>query len=59
MAAVKVFEYRQHAQECLRLAGSLPTGEHRIFLLEMARAWHRLAQDHEGTGRSKTEAPTQ
>ena len=43
----KPAEYRQHAHECLRLASATESREHHTFLLEMAQAWFRLAQEHE------------
>ena len=47
MSAGKGYEYRQHAQECLRLADETTSPEHRALLFDMARAWHQLAQDYE------------
>ena len=47
MSAGKVYEYRQHAQKCLRLADEMGSPEHRALLFDMARAWHQLAQDYE------------
>ena len=47
MSAGKGYEYRQHAQECLRLADETASPEHRALLFDMARAWHQLAQDYE------------
>jgi hypothetical protein len=47
MSAGKGHEYRQHAQECLRLADEAGSPEHRALLFDMARAWHQLAQDYE------------
>jgi hypothetical protein len=38
-------EYRRHAAECLRLAEHAGSPEARSFLMMMAAAWHRLAQD--------------
>jgi hypothetical protein len=43
----KGYEYRQHAQQCLRLADQMGSPEHRALLFDMARAWHQLAQDYE------------
>ena len=37
--------YRRHAAECLRLAEDAGSPEARSFLMMMAAAWHRLAQD--------------
>jgi hypothetical protein len=47
MAVATAAEYRRFARECLELA---ETGapERRRTLVEMARAWHRLAQEIEG-----------
>jgi hypothetical protein len=40
--------YRQYAQECVELANSNFTSpEIRSCLLQMAQAWHKLAQDQE------------
>ena len=48
MFSSRVVEYRQHAQECLRLANEMGSSpEHRALLFDMARAWHQLAQDYE------------
>jgi hypothetical protein len=44
MFSSRVVEYRQHAQECLRLAASATSPEHRAVLVSMARSWHELAQ---------------
>jgi hypothetical protein len=41
MATVE--EYRRHAAECLRLAQEAKTGDDRLRLLQMAQAWHELA----------------
>ena len=54
MSAGKVYEYRQHAQKCLRLADEMGSPEHRALLFDMARAWHQLAQDYERNERPET-----
>jgi hypothetical protein len=54
MTDSKTSEYRQHAHRCLELAGSLPWGQHRAFLLETARNWHRLAQEQEDAAQPNT-----
>ena len=36
-------EYRRHAAECLLVASELTDPHRRIAMLEMARAWSRLA----------------
>jgi hypothetical protein len=46
MIRTKVEEYRQHAQECLQLAGMMTSPEHRAVLVAMAQAWKLLAQFH-------------
>jgi hypothetical protein len=43
----RVEKYRHHAQECLRLADVMTVPEHRAALVDMARAWHQMAQVHE------------
>jgi hypothetical protein len=39
--------YRQYAQECVKLANNFTSPEIRTCLLQMAQAWHTLAQDQE------------
>jgi hypothetical protein len=46
MIRTKVEEYRQHAQECLQLAGMMTSPEHRAVLVAMAQGWKLLAQFH-------------
>lgn len=41
----KASEYRQHAEECRVLAKSMPTGNDREQLLEMAKTWDTLATE--------------
>jgi hypothetical protein len=41
-------QYRDLAQDCQRMANSLPTGsDSRASLLEMAQIWNRLADEQE------------
>src|SRR5262249_5734173 len=42
--------YRRLARECLEVAYSLPLGEGRTTLLEMAQVWLRLADDYRNSG---------
>jgi hypothetical protein len=42
----KAAEYRRYAQECLQIAACARL-EQRLLLVEMARAWHQLAQAQE------------
>jgi hypothetical protein len=39
-------EYRRHARECLQIAARARL-EQRLVLIEMARAWHQLAEAQE------------
>lgn len=41
--------YKRYAEECYRLAKTLPT-EYRSTLLEIAEAWIKLAQESESRG---------
>ena len=41
----KASEYRAHAAECRKLAGSMGRGEAYDQLMEMAATWDRLAKD--------------
>jgi hypothetical protein len=43
----KAAEYRDHARECREIAASMPPGEARARLREMARLWDELAEDRE------------
>ena len=43
-------EYRRYVEDCLRLAKS-SSPETKAFLIMMAGAWHRLAQDQENIER--------
>jgi phytoene/squalene synthetase len=40
-------EYRQHAEECRKLARHLPVGQQREQLLEIAKHWDELVQTRE------------
>ena len=40
-------EYRERAQQCVHLAGTAPTKQQKSILLNMARAWIRLAKQVE------------
>ena len=42
----KASEYREHAEECRRLAKTA-IGEHRTHLEKMAKTWEELARDRE------------
>jgi hypothetical protein len=42
-------QYRQFAEECLRLAQQTNNGNHRQVLEEMAEAWSTLAEEAEKT----------
>ena len=41
----KVSEYEQHVEECLTLAKSAGSEEHRKMLQNMAETWQALADD--------------
>ena len=43
----KATEYRQHAEQCGKLAKQIVTGEHRDQLLKMAETWEVLASETE------------
>jgi hypothetical protein len=45
-------QYREFAEECLRLARDANAERHRKILEEMAEAWSKLAEDDE-RGRSQ------
>jgi hypothetical protein len=38
-------QYREFAEECLRLANGANNGNHRKVLEEMAEVWSRLAEE--------------
>ena len=40
-------EYREHAEECRKLARGMAEGDARQQLLLMAETWDRLAEDRE------------
>jgi hypothetical protein len=46
-------EYRREAENCLRMAEHVGSPEAKSFLITMASAWHRLAQDLENTERAE------
>jgi hypothetical protein len=48
-------QYRQHADECIRLAGSAGDPVDRALLLQMAQAWRRLADRAEAENTKKRE----
>jgi hypothetical protein len=41
----KASEYREHAEQCRKLAKGMPPGEQRDQLAEMAVTWDRLAEE--------------
>jgi hypothetical protein len=41
----KSSEYRQHAEECGRLARTMKSGEQHGLLLQMAATWEGLAEE--------------
>jgi hypothetical protein len=45
-------EYRERAAECCRVANEIANPDSRMTLLEMARAWLRLADQAERNSRS-------
>jgi hypothetical protein len=49
-------EYRRYAARCLQQARADPDSKHRLFLIEMAEAWRRLAETANVTA-GYTEAP--
>lgn len=48
-------EYRQHAEECRKLAKSMPDSDAKQQLLLMAETWDRLAADREASLRVQPE----
>ena len=42
-----VSEYREHAEECRRLAQSIANAEHKAALESMAETWESLARERE------------
>ncbi len=49
-------EYRRYAENCLRLIAYAGSSEAKAFLITMADAWHRLAQDLENIERPAEDA---
>jgi hypothetical protein len=45
--ASRADQYRQLAQDCLRLAHEVPSGPPRDNLMDMAREWERLADEQD------------
>ena len=45
----KIFEYREHAEECRTMAKLARSQSHREMLLNMAATWDGLAKDRERT----------
>jgi hypothetical protein len=43
-----VSDYRQHAEECRKLARQMTIGEQREQLLKLAHHWDELARSREG-----------
>jgi len=41
----KATEFRQHAEQCRRLAEQMENSEQRAQLLQMAETWEKLAED--------------
>jgi len=41
----KVSEYRDHAEECRRMAAGTSNEEHRAALFKMAETWDSLAEE--------------
>jgi hypothetical protein len=41
-------EYRRLARECLTLVPTIGAEKARFLMIEMARVWTRLADEHEG-----------
>jgi hypothetical protein len=50
--------YRLYAANCVELARGTDDGERRVFLLRMAQAWFRLAEqtEHPEAARAREEA---
>jgi hypothetical protein len=50
-------EYRQHAEECLRVASGVANPDHKALLLKMAKEWNELAHEQEQLeARAKSQA---
>jgi hypothetical protein len=43
----KVSEYREHADDCRRMAGNIKNPEHKKQLHDMAAAWEMLATERQ------------
>lgn len=43
----KAYEYREHAEECRKLADGLKDGPQKEQLLDMAENWESLAKDRD------------
>ena len=48
MARKQIF--RTNAEDCLRLAETMKSPQLRAMLVNMAHAWHRMAQDYDMQG---------
>ena len=48
MTIKKVSEYRDHAEECRRMAAGASNDEHRAALFQMAETWDKLAEERAG-----------
>jgi hypothetical protein len=46
--------YQQYATRCLREARTTPDPKHKAFLVEMAQAWQRLADQAKVIGAAQT-----
>jgi hypothetical protein len=51
--------YRLYAANCIELAEVIPDVDRRVFLLDMARDWLRLADQAERNGDAGRQAPPQ
>ena len=47
MTSNRAEEYRRLARECLEIAHTLPAGERRATLLQMAQVWQRRAEEQD------------
>ena len=47
MTSNRAEEYRRLARECLEIAHTLPAGERRATLLQMAQVWQRRAEQQD------------
>lgn len=55
MGALK--DYQRYAMRCLEEARAAPDSSQRSFLIEMAQAWRRLAEQAANAKVSQTEIP--